>query len=201
MSSLVFVSFETEKWPIVKSCSDLKKQNLTAESGNYVIDPDGEGGLPPFNVTCDMNDKNGVGVTVVSHDSENRTLVDGYEGAGSYKRDIIYTGANLSQLASLTSVSSHCEQFIKYECYGSLFVGINSGKQFGWWVSRDSTKMTYWGGAPIYQCFAFTVVTDDCHANSILVIHVTGDVKRWEASFTIRINEVIPTPRCRIQLS
>ena len=86
-------------------------------------------------------------MTVISHDSESRILVDGYEKAGSYRCDIIYTGASLSQLASLTKVSSHCEQFIRYECYGSLFVQTNSGKQFGWWVSRDSTKMTYWGGA------------------------------------------------------
>ena len=66
-----------------------------------------------------MTDKNGVGVTVVSHDSENRTWVKGYEGRGSYLLDIHYTAASLSQLASLTSRSSHCEQFIKYECYNS----------------------------------------------------------------------------------
>jgi len=94
-----------------------------------------------------MNDKNGVGVTVISHDSESRTLVDGCEPPGCYSREILYTTTTLSQLASLTKVSSHCEQFIKYECYGSKFVGTDSGKQFGWWVSRDSTKMTYWGGA------------------------------------------------------
>ena len=39
---------------------------------------------------------------------------------GCYLRDIHYTGASLSQLASLTRVSSHCEQFIKYECYDSM---------------------------------------------------------------------------------
>ena len=69
-----------------------------------------------------MIDKNGVGVTVISHDSESRTKVRdglGWGGRGSYRRDIYYTGASLSQLAGLTSVSSHCEQFIKYECYGS----------------------------------------------------------------------------------
>ena len=91
-----------------------------------------------------MTDKKGVGVTVISHDSESRTNVRGYEGKGSYKRDIHYKGASLSQLASLTSVSSHCEQFIKYECYHSGF-WFNS--PYGWWVSRDSSKMTYWGGA------------------------------------------------------
>ena len=90
-----------------------------------------------------MSDKNGVGVTVISHDSESRTHVKGYESPGSYSRDIHYTGASLSQLASLTRVSSHCEQFISYEChYSQFFRG-----SIGWWVSRDSIKMNYWGGA------------------------------------------------------
>ena len=79
--------------------------NFTAESGNYVIYSDGEGGLPPFVVTCDMNDKNGVGVTVIRHDSENRTLVDGCDCRGCYSRDIHYSGASLSQLANLIRVS------------------------------------------------------------------------------------------------
>jgi len=61
--------------------------------------------MAPFTVFCDMIDKNGVGVTVISHESESRTLVYGYGGPGSYSRDIHYTGASLSQLASLTRVS------------------------------------------------------------------------------------------------
>ena len=127
------------------SCSVVRKYPSSV-SGNYVIDPDGEGGLAPFKVYCDMTAKNGVGVTVVSHDSESRTKVrDGlsWAGAGSYSRDIHYTGASLSQLASLTRVSSHCEQFIKYECHDSRL--LRNG--MGWWVSRDSSKMRYWGGA------------------------------------------------------
>ena len=126
-----------------KSCSDLKRFDPTAQQGNYTIDPDGVGGLEPFIAYCNMTDKNGVGVTVVSHDSENRTSVKGYEGKGSYLLDIHYTGASLSQLASLTTVSSHCEQFIKYECNNSLLLY----NMHGWWVSRDCTYMNYWGGA------------------------------------------------------
>ena len=91
-----------------------------------------------------MGYKNGVGVTVVSHDSESRTLVDGYDGKGDYTRSIHYSGASLSQLVSLTDVSSNCEQFIKYECYNSVLWFPNP---VGWWVSRDSSKMRYWGGA------------------------------------------------------
>jgi len=67
----------------VQSCSYLKKLDPTAESDTYVIDPDGEGDVPPYNVTCDMTDKNRIVVTVISHDSENRTLVKGFEEAGS----------------------------------------------------------------------------------------------------------------------
>ena len=128
--------------PPKPSCSVIRKY-VSSSSGNYVIDPDGEGGLAPFTVYCDMSDKNGVGVTVISHDSESRTLVDGYDSQGSYSRRIHYSGASFSQLASLTDVSSHCEQFIKYECYHSQL--FRSG--FGWWVSRDSNRMLYWGGA------------------------------------------------------
>ena len=128
---------------IPESCSVIRKY-VSSLSGNYVIDPDCEGGLAPFTVYCDMIGKNGVGVTVISHDSESRTHVQGCESNGCYSRDIRYTGASLSQLASLTRVSSHCEQFIKYECYGSLLLKSNP---YGWWVSRDSAKMTYWGGA------------------------------------------------------
>ena len=126
------------------SCSVIKK-NVSSVSGNYVIDPDGEGGLAPFPVYCDMTTKHGIGVTVISHDSESRTSVKGYESPGTYLRDVRYAKVSLSQLASLTRVSSHCEQFIKYECYGSHL--LNNNHKFGWWVSRDSTKMTYWGGA------------------------------------------------------
>jgi len=126
------------------SCSVIRK-HVSSVSGNYIIDSDGEGGLAPFTVFCNMTDKNGVGVTVISHDSESRTHVQGCEPKGCYSRDIHYTGASLSQLASLTRVSSHCEQFIKYECYGSALFRYGHA----WWVSRDSTKITYWGGASV----------------------------------------------------
>ncbi|XP_022808873.1 neurexin-4-like [Stylophora pistillata] len=123
-----------------RSCSDLKKLDPKAKSGICLIDPDGEGGLLPFLVICDMSDEDGVGVTVISHDSEKRTLADNNTPPGDYSRNISYKDANISQLVSLVSVSQSCEQFIKYECLGSTL-------EDGFWVSRDSEKMTYWSGA------------------------------------------------------
>ena len=100
-------------------------------------------------------------MTVISHDSESRTLVDGCEPPGCYTRDIHYTGASLSQLASLTRVSSHCEQFIKYECYCSKMFKDGTA----WWVSRDSVKMTYWGGTSVSGKCACGM-TDSCADSS-----------------------------------
>ena len=129
-----------------RSCSDIKVRSPQATSGSYVIDPDGDGGNEPFNVFCDMTDKNGVGVTVVGHDSEARTLVVGYEAPGSYVKHITYNATGLigvAQLAGLADVSIHCEQFIKYECHGAaLFRYAHC-----WWVSRHNQGMFYWGGA------------------------------------------------------
>ena len=129
-----------------KSCSEIRYHSPQATSGSYVIDPDGDGGYEPFTVFCNMTDENGVGVTLVDHDSEGRTRVSGYEGRGSYIRNVLYLGASITsvaQVASLTNVSTHCEQFIKYKCRKSCLFRYDTA----WWMSRTGTKMTYWGGA------------------------------------------------------
>ena len=127
-----------------RTCSDIKRFYPRTPSDSYVIDPDGEGGEKPFKVFCDMTNKGGIGVTVVSHDSESRMRVDGFDVRGSYSRNVTYNEASLIQLASLTASSAHCEQFIKYECYHSML--LFNGNMYGWWVSRDDEKMKYWGG-------------------------------------------------------
>ena len=99
-----------------------------------------------------MIEKNSVGVTVISHDSENRTPVNGSEDPGSYLRNVTYTEADELQLGRLTASSASCEQFIKYECHGTRL--LLNGNMYGWWVSRDGRKMTYWGGVDSvpYKC-------------------------------------------------
>ena len=181
---------------LAKSCSDLKRLDSTAENGTYVIDPDGEGGEPPFNVTCDMTDKNGVGVTVISHDSEDRTLVDGKEDAGEYSRHIQYTEADLKQLANLTSVSAHCEQFIKYECIGSLM--FTDTDIHAWWVSRDSANMTYWGGAVPGSGKCACGMTKSCANNSDLPCNCdANDAIRREDSGLLTDKTSLPVKELR----
>ena len=85
----------------LKSCSSLKSGRSGSSSGNYTIDPDGKGGVAPFSVYCDMSDKGGVGVTVISHDSESRTHVVHIPGCGvtpgcycCHRKDVSYTGVS-----------------------------------------------------------------------------------------------------------
>lgn len=69
----------------VRSCSEWKMTGAT-RSGDYVINPDVPGGVAGLKVYCDMEYRKGVGVTVIAHDSEMRTVVEGYPypGKSSY---------------------------------------------------------------------------------------------------------------------
>jgi len=128
-----------------------------------MIDPDGNGGMTPFSVYCDMTDKGGVGVTVISHDSESRTRVGpsipGCGSPGCYSKDVRYTGVSTAQLAALTQVSQNCEQFIKFECQNDISF-IEDG--YAWWVSRDGQNITYWGGATGHDKMCACGVTNSC---------------------------------------
>ena len=144
------------------SCSSIKSGRGGSLSGNYMIDPDGEGSVTPFSVYCDMGDKGGVGVTVISHDSERRTHVGnipGCESPGCYSKDVRYTGVSTAQLAALTRVSQNCEQLIKFECNNDIEF-IETG--FAWWVSRDGTRINYWGGATGHNKMCACGVTNSC---------------------------------------
>ena len=149
------------------SCSSIKSGRSGSSSGNYIIDPDGKGGVAPFSVYCDMSDKRGVGVTVISHDSESRTYVGNIPGCGNtnpgcYNKSVTYTGISTAQLAALTRVSQICEQFIKFECNNHVAFVADG---MAWWVSRDGRKMNYWGGAGGSANMCACGVTNTCSSS------------------------------------
>ncbi|CAB4020510.1 Contactin-associated -like 2, partial [Paramuricea clavata] len=113
------------------SCSALLIKHPSTRSGMYYSNPQGLGSSSLVQVYCDMTSKNGVGVTVIGHDSGSRTLVEGYDPAGSYRRKIEYD-ISLEQIVAIMKQSKRCEQFIKYECYGSVFRFSSAGTYFGW---------------------------------------------------------------------
>ena len=142
-----------------RSCGHLKAAYPSKISGNYYIDPDGGGGRKSFVAYCDMVDKDGVGVTVVSHDKEAREHVTGCEPAGCFVRDVTYTDVTLTELTNLIKVSSHCEQFIMFEFNNNVhFIEEKSA----WWVSRDGRSMYHWGGVIRHRAGCARGITDTC---------------------------------------
>ena len=126
------------------TCSHIKKAHPEAPSGNYSIDPDSDGGEEPFAVFCDMEDKNGIGVTVIDHDSEEKNDVTGCNNAGCFMKNLTYNIVTKSQLDILKTVSVHCEQFVKFECNGLVpFIE----EKAAWWITLKGRPMFYLGGA------------------------------------------------------
>ena len=180
------------------SCSEIKTHNRGTSSGNYLIDPDGKGGVTPFSVYCDMSDKGGIGVTVISHDSESRTYVSNPEcsGPGCYSKDVRYTGVSTAQLAALTRVSQNCEQFIKFECNN----GIAFIEEFyAWWVSRDGTRMNYWGGATGSDKMCACGVTNSCSSHNSKKCNCHNSASGWrEDSGLLTDKSVLPVTQIRL---
>ena len=106
-----------------------------------------------------MTSKSGVGVTVIGHDSESRTLVKGYEARGSYKQQVSYN-VSMEQIVAIIKKSNNCEKYIKYQCFSSVF--SYSIQRFSWWVSRQGSKMNYWGGAAINSGKCACGMTNSC---------------------------------------
>ena len=147
----------TDKLHAPKTCSKLLTKHPSTTSGNHYLNPKGLAASSSVQVYCDMTSKNGVGVTVIGHDSESRTLVNGYESPGSYRRKIKYD-IFMEQIVAIMKQSKNCEQFIKYECYGSLLLH----KGYGWWVSCQGSKMNYWGGAAVNSGKCACGMTNSC---------------------------------------
>ena len=180
------------------SCSSIKSGRSGSSSGNYIIDPDGKGGVAPFSVYCDMSDKGGVGVTVISHDSESRTHVGNIPGcgtAGCYRKDVTYNGVSTAQLAALTRVSQNCEQFIKFECNND--VAFIPGDKFAWWVSRDGRRINYWGGATGYNYMCACGVTNSCSNGQTCNCHNSGSGWR-EDSGLLTDKSTLPVTQIRL---
>ena len=144
---------------VYRSCSHLKAAFPSKVSGNYDIDPDGEGGESAFLAYCDMVQKNSIGVTVISHDKEIRERVTDCDSPRCFENNVTYTSVTITQLAILTTVALHCEQFVMFE-YKNEFKFI--AEKAAWWLSRDRKPMYYWGGAIPYSRKCACGMTDTC---------------------------------------
>ncbi|KXJ06368.1 Adhesion G protein-coupled receptor E2, partial [Exaiptasia diaphana] len=160
-----------------KSCNERKKVFPASGSDTYTIDPGGNIGEVPYKVYCDMKDKGGVGVTVISHNRESWDYVNNCPcSPGSCSRIVSYNGASLAQLAKLTEISTRCEQYIHFLCNGDVaFIEAS----YAWWVSRDGVPQYYWGGATPGSKKCACGMTNTCQNNKGCNCH--GGAGGWRA--------------------
>ena len=55
---------------------------------------------------------------------------------------------SLEQVVAIMKQSKNFEQFIRYQCNGSALI-YDMNNMHGCWVSRQGSRMNYWGGAAV----------------------------------------------------
>nr|XP_039248504.1 uncharacterized protein LOC120326310 [Styela clava] len=155
------------------SCAAIKRMGYK-KSGYSMIDPDGEGGVEPFLVYCDMDSDPTTGISVVQHTHTPNTAVVGCEKPGCLSQPIDYKGVSMDQIAKLIEISTACEQFLRYDCYDSKLLKDGTG----WWVSRQGKRMYYWGGATPGSNMCACGETGSC-ADKNEVCNCDADSEAW----------------------
>ncbi|KAK6991172.1 SCO-spondin [Biomphalaria glabrata] len=135
--------------PLARTCTELGQRGLV-ENTMADIDPDGPTlySLEPVSVYCDMVSNNGTGVTVLGHNQEAKTEVQGWEGAREYQADLIYN-VSFDHAISIVDQSSNCEQYIRWECFAALIHNYNDNNKITTgWLNRTKGVADYFGDAP-----------------------------------------------------
>ncbi|XP_064619008.1 G-protein coupled receptor GRL101-like [Lineus longissimus] len=138
-----------------QTCADwLRDGHVT--NGSRVINP---GSLGAFEVECQIHSDHGHVVTVVHHNTAVRTSVHGYEEYLSYIRNVTYYDVTMQQITALKSLSTHCDQFMKLECFASSAV-----KNLNGWYDIKGELNLYNAGNKMYpkcKCWLDKACEDD----------------------------------------
>lgn len=107
----------------------------------------------PFSVYCNMTNVNGPS-TVIFHTQDRNPIIAAQNKVDSklYRHEIYYENSNDQNIGDLIATSTHCRQYLEYNCYNSVL--FDSPKSFNLelgrgarWVSRDGKLQDYWSGA------------------------------------------------------
>ena len=70
---------------ILASCKELKAEKPGAQSGEFIVDPDGEGGVEPFTVACDM-ETDGGGWTRLRMTNSQQVVVGSHSDSNPWRK-------------------------------------------------------------------------------------------------------------------
>ncbi|KXJ24228.1 Contactin-associated protein-like 2 [Exaiptasia diaphana] len=130
------------------TCADYKALGVSQDS-YCTVDADGKGPLGAFEVLCNVTASKSA-ATIITHDKMQKQLVP--EGARQYNRfyfhRITYHQADMASMRAVVQKSTHCRQYISFNCFKSRILNAPIGPAPAQWLSGSGTLHSYWGGAP-----------------------------------------------------
>ena len=106
---------------------------------------DSVGGGTPYTAYCNLT--RDAAKTTIRHDKMTKTRVgDGIIKGSDYLHEITYS-IGMEQIEQLIRKSSKCRQHVRFHCFFSKLLNSPNGPPHGLWLSRDSERQNYWGGA------------------------------------------------------
>ena len=129
------------------TCAGYKAIGLKRPSF-CILDSDGTGRLPPYTISCNMNEEKEI-ATVVHHDREKTVNVtDGTAMIQGAHFHLINYELNMENIEALIKNSDKCKQFLKFECYNSALMNSPIGTPYANWRTRTGQVKSYWAGVP-----------------------------------------------------
>ncbi|RDD36937.1 Fibrillin-2, partial [Trichoplax sp. H2] len=137
----------SREFGLPKNCHEVLHKYKGKHSGTYTIDPDGPGGISPFPVHCDLNDRHrGLGITVIAHNSFKGNVIVKKSPKNHFLQQVVYNSATIPQIKALIKTHSYCLQGIRYDCKNSKMRSSN-GTSLGQWIDSNGVKQLGWGGS------------------------------------------------------
>ena len=106
---------------------------------------DSVGGGTPYTAYCNLT--RDAAKTTIRHDKMTTTRVGDGNRKGCYYLHKITYSIVMEQIEQLIRKSMKCRQHVRFHCFFSKLLNSPNGPPHASWLSRDSERQNYWGGA------------------------------------------------------
>ena len=140
---------------------------------------DSVGGGTPYTAYCNLT--RDAAKTTIRHDKMTKTRVgDGIMKGSAYLHEITYS-IGMEQIEQLIRKSRKCRQHVRFHCFFSKLLNSPNGPPHASWLSRDSGRQNYWGGAEpgSEKCACGMDVPPTCQSPSKFC-HCDNKAKEWQ---------------------